>query len=477
MNPAPIEATSAPQDSVRYDAVSLMELAKDPSTPADHFLSKARLHPQQLFWREPFHPFLSQNHAKRRARPAVLFPVHKDVCICGTAFVDDSKYCRKCWSSRGLSMIIDDDNSDEDDDNDVEESDDDDDDDDDDDNFGFDYYNVAGSRSVVRLPFNEIGVDLPLDIFDEVHRKVLRTRSVPSGRTPLQLLPWQLSRQPLRLVGGLAEERFGVPPGPTFGGGRGPMHYFLARCRDLRGDVILALHVLESTLLKTGTSLHRTPVHHMLAYRKAHHRASSSSSSSSSSSPASASAAAFPDDVLIAVKLRCILKKPLPASTDSPALRTDPRWPSGGLYRPGHPRPHAAGPLLPPQQARRDGREPRRSRGRALPRVRRVGPRGARQVQGRLPQAAPHVPRAAALPSAARGQPFQLETFVKNIMHLPVAGGEMEASLKFMFVVMPLRAPTKYGLSSSQGLNFFTKILTTVVDIYVEEKDQKLKKI
>ena len=54
------------------------------------------------------------------------------------------------------------------------------------------------------------------------------------------------------------------------------------------------------------------------------------------------------------------------------------------------------------------------------------------------------------------GNPFQLETFVKNIMHLPVAGGEMEASLKFMFVVMPLRAPTKYGLSSSQGLNFFT---------------------
>ena len=75
------------------------------------------------------------------------------------------------------------------------------------------------------------------------------------------------------------------------------------------------------------------------------------------------------------------------------------------------------------------------------------------------------------------GNPFQLETFVKNIMHLPVAGGEMEASLKFMFVVMPLRAPTKYGLSSSQGLNFFTKILTTVVDIYAEEKDQKLKKI
>ena len=25
------------------------------------------------------------------------------------------------------------------------------------------------------------------------------------------------------------------------------------------------------------------------------------------------------------------------------------------------------------------------------------------------------------------GNPFQLETFVKNIMHLPVAGGEMEA--------------------------------------------------
>ena len=356
MNPAPIEATSAPQDSVRYDAVSLMELAKDPSTPADHFLSMARLHPQQLFWREPFHPFLSQNHAKRRARPAVLFPVHKDVCICGTTFVDDSKYCRKCWSSRGLSMIIDDDNSDEDDDNDVEESDDDD--DDDDDNFGFDYYNVAGSRSGgATSPFNEIGVDLPLDIFDEVAPESPANEiGAISGADPTPAAPVATISSTTASRGwGWRRSGSAFHPGLRSEEGVGPMHYFLARCRDLRGDVILALHVLESTLLKTGTSLHRTPVHHMLAYRKAHHRASSSSSSSSS--PASASAVAFPDDVLIAVKLRCILKKPIPSSTDSPALRTDPRLPSGGLYRHGHPRPHAAGPLFSPQQGRH-GRQP-----------------------------------------------------------------------------------------------------------------------
>ena len=74
------------------------------------------------------------------------------------------------------------------------------------------------------------------------------------------------------------------------------------------------------------------------------------------------------------------------------------------------------------------------------------------------------------------GNPFQVETFVKDIMHLPIAGGEMAAQLKFMFVVVPLRAPNQYGMSSSQGLNFFTKILTSVVDTYAEEKDADVKR-
>jgi hypothetical protein len=74
------------------------------------------------------------------------------------------------------------------------------------------------------------------------------------------------------------------------------------------------------------------------------------------------------------------------------------------------------------------------------------------------------------------GNPFQVETFVKNVMHLPVED-EMVAQLKFMFVVMPLRSPTKYGMTSSQGLNFYTKVLTTVVDVYAQEKDAKLKRL
>jgi hypothetical protein len=37
-----------------------------------------------------------------------------------------------------------------------------------------------------------------------------------------------------------------------------PMHYFLARCRDLRGDVVLALHLVDSTVLTATTSLRRT---------------------------------------------------------------------------------------------------------------------------------------------------------------------------------------------------------------------------
>jgi len=63
------------------------------------------------------------------------------------------------------------------------------------------------------------------------------------------------------------------------------------------------------------------------------------------------------------------------------------------------------------------------------------------------------------------GDLYQVERFVAECME----GGEPEdavAALKLLFVVLPLRAPTKYGLTSTQGLLLATRVLNAVADVY-----------
>ena len=40
------------------------------------------------------------------------------------------------------------------------------------------------------------------------------------------------------------------------------------------------------------------------------------------------------------------------------------------------------------------------------------------------------------------------------------------ANMKFLFSILPLRHPTYYGLTSSQGLEFVARIMTSAADVY-----------
>jgi len=75
--------------------------------------------------------------------------------------------------------------------------------------------------------------------------------------------------------------------------------------------------------------------------------------------------------------------------------------------------------------------------------------------------------------------PWELERFVRELI---IEGGaeSIIANIKFLFVVMPLRSPTKYGLSSTQGVQLVTRIINTLSNVYAlesGENSESLKRI
>ena len=76
----------------------------------------------------------------------------------------------------------------------------------------------------------------------------------------------------------------------------------------------------------------------------------------------------------------------------------------------------------------------------------------------------------------AEGNPFQVETFVKQEMHRG-SPAQIQANIKFLFVTVPLRSPTKYGMTSSQGLQYVAKVCTATADAYAEATDPEQKKV
>ena len=64
---------------------------------------------------------------------------------------------------------------------------------------------------------------------------------------------------------------------------------------------------------------------------------------------------------------------------------------------------------------------------------------------------------------------MQVEKFVADLMHSPDPVDGI-TKLKFLLgVFLPLRAPRKYGLSATQGLQIMAKVMTAVADCYAEE--------
>jgi len=69
------------------------------------------------------------------------------------------------------------------------------------------------------------------------------------------------------------------------------------------------------------------------------------------------------------------------------------------------------------------------------------------------------------------GNLFEVETFVHDFM---MAGEEAAdedlamARLKFLFVLLPLRTPTRYGLTPTQGLQLVTRVLVSIENVYAD---------
>ena len=64
------------------------------------------------------------------------------------------------------------------------------------------------------------------------------------------------------------------------------------------------------------------------------------------------------------------------------------------------------------------------------------------------------------------GSPWELERFVRELM-IEGDAETITANIKFLFVLLPLRSPTKYGLSSTQGVQLMTRIINTISYIYM----------
>lgn len=66
------------------------------------------------------------------------------------------------------------------------------------------------------------------------------------------------------------------------------------------------------------------------------------------------------------------------------------------------------------------------------------------------------------------GTPWEVESFVRELM-VEGDADSISANIKFLFVILPLRSPTKYGLSSTQGVQLVTRIINMTAHVYALE--------
>ena len=69
------------------------------------------------------------------------------------------------------------------------------------------------------------------------------------------------------------------------------------------------------------------------------------------------------------------------------------------------------------------------------------------------------------------GSPWEVEGFVRELI-VEGSAEAITANIKFLFVILPLRSPTKYGLSSTQGVQLVTRIINTISNIYALESGE-----
>lgn len=208
-----------------------------------------------------------------------------------------------------------------------------------------------------------------------------------------------------------------------------PVHYFFALAHDMDFMFVLELYSLDQDCLQRTTSLGRTPVHHLLGRNRR-----------------------LPSDVLAAahdVDPQAFIRKdrsghvPIdryfkhnPSAIFDPALDTVVQFfcssvsRSWGLSAISH----SSGAYRARDQIH-EGSIPVRFR------------------------------------PLLTGDPYQIEKLVRSCM--TQSDAELAtAELKFLFVLIPLRAPTKFHLNSTQAIALATRVYTTAVDIYASATNE-----
>ena len=69
------------------------------------------------------------------------------------------------------------------------------------------------------------------------------------------------------------------------------------------------------------------------------------------------------------------------------------------------------------------------------------------------------------------GNLFEVESFVRDFMKIrddDVDEFLLESRIKFLFLLLPLRTPTKYGLTPTQGLQLVTRVLISMENVYAD---------
>jgi len=63
------------------------------------------------------------------------------------------------------------------------------------------------------------------------------------------------------------------------------------------------------------------------------------------------------------------------------------------------------------------------------------------------------------------GTPYQIQGFAEKIMQEPTEA-DMASKLKLLMIIVPIRDPSQYGLSASQGLRLIARVFITVAEVY-----------
>ena len=71
------------------------------------------------------------------------------------------------------------------------------------------------------------------------------------------------------------------------------------------------------------------------------------------------------------------------------------------------------------------------------------------------------------------GTPYEVESFVRELMVNGETDLDIIANIKFLFVLIPLRSPAKYGLNATQGIQLISRIIHTCTNIYSFESGEK----